>query len=122
MARGSALAVVICWTCLLGACNGDQPQVDPGQRDINSLLGGVSEIVYQCRAAAAGQVANIDVSSVERDVDLLVNAWTRLRPDASFRTATGTNTLRQLARIALRRLEDGCAPKEAARLRKALEE
>ncbi len=120
--RAGALAAVIVWVGLLGACNGDQPKVPPDQRDVNRLTAAVSDVVYQCLAVEAGYTDRLEARSVERDVDFLVDAWARLSADSRFRTATGTSTLRQQAKVTLRRLEHACAPKEAARLREAMKE
>lgn len=122
MIRTGALAAVISWACLVGACNGDEPKVPPDQRDVNRLVAAVSDVVYQCLAVEAGYTDRLEARSVERDVDILVDAWGRLRADSRFRTATGTSTLRQQTKITLRRLEHECAPEQAARLRVAMKE
>lgn len=115
-------AIVICCAGLLAGCNGDQPKVTPDQRDVNRLLAAVSDVVYQCQAVEAGYTNRLDARSVERDVEFLVDAWGRLRADSRFRTATGTTTLRQQSRVAVRRLDEGCAPRKAARLQEAMGE
>jgi hypothetical protein len=117
-----ALAVVICCTCALAACAGEEPKAVPGKRDVDRLLAAVSDVVYQCGAVDAGYVKNVDAASIKRDVDFMVDAWDRLRPDSRFRTATGTSTLGRQARLVVRRLEAGCAPSQGARLREALED
>lgn len=81
-----------------------------------------SDVLYQCLAVEAGYTNRVDARQVARDVDYLVSAWDRLRPDSRLRTQTGSTTLRQQSRVAVRRLEAGCAPKEAARLEEAMEE
>jgi hypothetical protein len=115
------LALAIACACFLVACDGDEPKVEPSQGDVDRLLAAVSNVVYQCGAVQAGFVDRIDARVVKRDVDFVVDAWDRLRPDARFRTPTGTSTLRRGSRVLIRRLGDGCAPKQADRLREAME-
>jgi hypothetical protein len=121
-ARAGALAIVVCSAALPLSCDGDEPKVAPDQRDATRIVAAVSDVVYQCSSVEAGYTDRVEARQVERDVDTLVRAWDRLRPDSRFRTATGRTTLRQQARIAVRRLGEGCAPKEATRLREAMEE
>lgn len=106
--------------CALAACDGDEPKVEPTRHDVDRLLAAVSDIVTQCQAVEAGYVSKVDIASVRRDVDHLVNAAERLRGESRFGTATGTSTVGRQVRLALRRLE-GCAPAQAARLADALE-
>jgi hypothetical protein len=117
-----ALVMIIGWAVFVGACNGDQPKVNPDQRDVNRVMAAVSEVVYQCLAVEAGYTDRLESKSVGRDVDYLVDAWARLRPDAHFRTATGMTTLRRQSNVAARRLERGCAPRQADRLREAMQD
>jgi hypothetical protein len=117
-----ALAVVICCTCVLTACDGDEPKVEPSRRDVDRLLAAVSDVVYQCGAVDAGYVTKVDARSIKRDVDFMVDAWGRLRPNSRFETATGTTTLGRQARLVVRRLEAGCAPSQGARLKESLED
>jgi hypothetical protein len=111
----------MCWAGLIGACDGDPPKVTPQPRDVNRIVAAVSDLVYQCLAVEAGYTNRLERRSVERDVDVLLDGWTRLRADSRFRTATGTTTLRRQAKIAVRRLDQDCAPKQAARLREAMQ-
>jgi hypothetical protein len=120
--RGCAFAIVLCSAALPLSCDGDEPKVAPDQRDATRVVAAVSDVVYQCSSVEAGYTDRVEVRQVERDVDTLVRAWDRLRPDSPFRTATGRTTLRRQASVAVRRLEEGCVPKEATRLRKAMEE
>jgi hypothetical protein len=117
-----ALAIVVCSAGLPLACDGDEPKVTPDQRDANRVVAAVSDVLYQCLAVEAGYTDRVEARQVARDVDYLVRAWDRLRPDSRFRTPTGSTTLRRQSRVAVRRLEGGCAPKEAARLEQAMEE
>jgi hypothetical protein len=117
-----ALAVVICCTCAVAACDGGQEKGPPGKRDVDRLLAVVSDVVYQCGAVDAGYVKNVDAASIRRDVDFIVDAWGRLTPNSRFRTATGTSTLGKQARLVVRRLEAGCAPAQGARLKDTLED
>jgi hypothetical protein len=107
--------------CVLAACDGDQPKVEPDRRDIDRLMTAVSDIVTQCQAVEAGYVSKVDTGSVTRDVDHLVDAAERLRAEARFATATGASTVGRQVRLALRRLQ-GCAPAQGARLAEALED
>jgi hypothetical protein len=116
------LAIVVCVAGLPLACDGDEPKVAPDQRDARRVVATASDVLYQCLAVEAGYTNRVDARQVARDVDYLVSAWDRLRPDSRFRTQTGRTTLRQQSRVAVRRLEAGCAPKEAARLEEAIEE
>jgi hypothetical protein len=122
LARAGALAIVICSAGLPLACDGDQPKVTPDQRDATRVVAVVSDVLYQCLAVEAGYTDRLEARQVGRDVDYLVRAWDRLRADSPFRTATGSTTLRRQSRVAVRRLEEGCAPKEAARLEEAIKE
>jgi hypothetical protein len=117
-----ALAIVVCLAGLPLACDGDEAKVTPDQRDARRVVAAASDVLYQCLAVEAGYTNRVDSRQVARDVDYLVSAWDRLRPDSRFRTQTGSTTLRQQSRVAVRRLEAGCAPKEAARLDEAMEE
>jgi hypothetical protein len=117
-----ALAIVVCSAGLLLACDGDEPKATPDRRDANRVVAAVSDVLYQCLAVEAGYTDRVEARQVERDVDYLVRAWDRLRPDSRFRTPTGSTTLRRQSGVAIRRLEEGCAPKEAARLEEAMEE
>jgi hypothetical protein len=117
-----ALAIIVCWAGLPLACNGDEPKVTPDQRDGARVVAAVSDVLYQCLVVEAGYTDRVEARRVERDVDYLVRAWDRLRPDSRFRTQTGRTTLRRQSRVAVRRLEAGCAPKQAARLEQAMEE
>jgi hypothetical protein len=121
MAQWSVLALVLCLASFVGGCNDDAPKVTPNPRDVNRVVAAVSDAVYQCAAAEAGFTSRADTRSVDRDVEVLVDAWDRLRADSRFDTATGTTTLREQSRIAVRRLDNGCAPRQAARLREAAE-
>jgi hypothetical protein len=120
--RRPALAAAMCCACALIACGGDEPKVEPTPRDVDRLVAVVSDVVLQCGAVDAGFLDRIDKRSLGRDVDYLIEAWDRFRPDARFRTETGTSTVRRQAKLALRRLENDCAPAQAARLREAVEE
>jgi hypothetical protein len=117
------LALAIGSACLLAGCGGgDEPKVDPTQRDVNRIVAAVADVVYQCRAVQTGFVDRIDGRSVRRDVDVLLDAWERLSADSRFRTATGASTLRRQSRLTIRQLGDGCAPKQADRLEEAMED
>jgi hypothetical protein len=117
-----ALAIVLCTAGPPLGCGGDEPKVTPDRRDANRIVAAVSDVVYQCLAVEAGYTNRVEARRVDRDVDYLVRAWDRLRPDSRFRTTTGGTTLRRQSRVAVSRLEAGCVPKEAARLEQAMEE
>lgn len=82
----------------------------------------MSDILYQCQSVAAGFVASADAVSVRRDVEVLVAAYHRVRPDAPFvvRGASGievrTTLRRQIALAAANLQNGGCAPAQARRL------
>lgn len=122
LVRAGALAIVLCSTGLTLGCDGDEPKVTPDQRDATRVVAAVSDVLYQCLAVEAGYTDRVEARRVGRDVDYLVRAWDRLRADSRLRTATGSTTLRRQSRVAVRRLEEGCAPKEAARLEEAMED
>jgi hypothetical protein len=107
---------------LVGACGGDKEKVTPDQRDVNRIVAAVSNLAYECLSVEAGYTDSPDARAVERDVDFLVDASSRVRADARFRTATGATSLREQSEIAARRLAAGCAPAQAARLNDAAEE
>jgi hypothetical protein len=122
LVRLGTRAMVVGLAGLSLACDGDQPKVTPDGRDATRIVATVSDVVYQCLAVEAGYTDRVEARQVKRDVDYLVSAWDRLRADSRFRTATGWTTLRQQSRVAVRRLEEGCAPEEATRLESAMEE
>jgi hypothetical protein len=78
--------------------------------------------MYQCGAVDAGYVNKVDARSIKRDVDFMVDARGRLRPNSRFRPGTGTTTLGWQARLVVRRLGAECAPSQGARLRQSLED
>jgi hypothetical protein len=106
---------------VLAGCGGD-PKVAPGQRDVETIAAAVSDVVYQCGAVRAGYVARADGAAVTRDVDLLLSLHDRLDAGAKFDlpVAGAPTTLSAEMRLAARRLEGRCAPRQAARLRDAL--
>jgi hypothetical protein len=120
MTRG-ALAVMLSCTCVVAGCDGDQPKVAPDRRDIDQLVTAVSDVVTQCQAVEAGYVTRVEVASVRRDVDHLVDAAERLRAESRFATRAGVSTVGRQVRLALRRLR-GCAPAQAVRLEDALDD
>lgn len=95
----------------------------PSQRDIDATAAAVSDIVFQCQSVAAGYIAQPDAPSLERDVDVLVSVFRRVRPDDSFRlgsrgSMTRTTTVRRELALAERNLRDGgCSTGQAERLR-----
>ena len=118
-ARAGVLVLIV---GAAGACNGDEPKLTPDNRDVRRIVNAVSSVVYQCLSVEAGYTDRPDAKVLRRDVDFLVDAWSRLRADARFRTPTGTTTLRDQSRVAVRRLDAGCAPKQASMLRDAIED
>ena len=119
--RPSAFLVLVCLAALIAGCNDDPPKVAPDRRDVNRLVSAVSDVVSRCLAVEAGYTNRVEAKVIERDVDFLVDAWGRLRPDSRFEIATGATTLREQSRIALRRLDRGCAPGQATRLQDAMD-
>src|SRR5919108_574278 len=70
------LALAIGCACLLAGClGGDEPKVDPTQRDVNRIVAAVADVVYQCRAIQTGFDDRIYARLVRRDVDVLLDAW-----------------------------------------------
>jgi hypothetical protein len=111
-----AVAVVAACATAVG-CGGGDSKPQPSQRDIAVITAAVSDIVYQCQAAAAQFIAGPDRKALTRDVDRLVSAAGRLEADAPFRPARGSRTtLRAQLAIATRSLRARCSPDQATRL------
>jgi hypothetical protein len=111
-----AVAVVAACATVVG-CGGGNSKAPPSQRDIAVITAAVSDIVYQCQAAAAQFIAGPDRTALGRDVDRLVSAAGRLEADAPFRLARGSRTtLRAQLGIARRSLRARCSPDQATRL------
>jgi hypothetical protein len=110
------VAVMVACATAVG-CGGGHSKVPPSQRDIAVVTAAVSDIVYQCQAAAAQYIAAPDREALTRDVDRLVSAAGRLEADAPFRLARGSRTtLRAQLGIATRSLRARCSPDQATRL------
>jgi hypothetical protein len=123
--RARAAVLGACASVACAGCGGDE-KAAPTQRDASAITAAVSDIVYQCQSAAAGFIAGPDQAALRRDVDALVRAYDRLRPDAAYRVGAAggpsrRTTLRQQAALAERNLSAECAPKQASRVRSAME-
>lgn len=95
---------------------------NPTPRDVAVIGAAVSDVVYQCQAAAAGYIAAPDRAAVKRDVDRLVDVVAEVEADARFRFPgrAQATTLRAQAQQAARSLRADCAPEQAKRLDDAL--
>jgi len=110
---------------LVGAgCGGDEEKPAPGPADVDAITAAAARIVYQCRSVERGFLAAVDERAARADVDTLVDAAGDFDADAAFRLPAAAvdpeSTLRDQAALALARLEEGCAPGEAERLREAI--
>jgi hypothetical protein len=104
-------------------CGGGSSKRQPGERDVAVIAASVSDVVYQCQAAAAGFIAGPDRKTLTRDIDRLVDVAGRVQADARFRAsrrASGTTTLREQIAVAARSLRAECSPAEAERLEGAI--
>ena len=93
---------------------------------MDAITAAAARIVYQCRSVERGFLAAVDERAARADVDTLVAAAGDFDADAAFRLPAAAvdpeSTLRDQAALALARLEEGCAPDEAERLREALDD
>jgi hypothetical protein len=88
------------------------------------IAASVSDVVYQCQAAAAGFIAGPDRGALRRDVDRLVDLAGRVQADAKYRLsarASGPTTLREQVAVAVRSLRAECSPQQAERLAGAVD-
>ena len=77
----------------------------------------LSDVVYQCQSVAAGFVANVDATSIRRDVDTLLSVYRGVRKDARITIGTRDTTPRQELALAIANLQGGdCAAAQARRL------
>jgi hypothetical protein len=106
----------------VSGCGGGSSKRTPTARDIALIGAAVSDVVYQCQAAAAGFIAGPDRAAVTRDVDRLVAVVADVELDATFRfrRRAQQTTLRAQAQQAVRSLRSDCAPDQAKRLDAAL--
>jgi hypothetical protein len=114
----SCVLAVIATTALLGC--GSDPKPPPSERDIAQVGRAVADVVYQCRSAAAGYVAEPDRAGLERDVKALLAAFDRVDPDARYTLGaapgpTRRTTVRGELRLTRRTLAV-CEPELARRL------
>lgn len=118
--RTKAVAIAAACAAIAG-CGGGTSKSPPSQRDVAVITASVSDILYQCQAAAAQYIAGPDHKALQRDVDRLVSAADRLQADAPFRSALGPRTtLRSQLELAARNLRARCAPQQATRLDDAI--
>jgi hypothetical protein len=116
----AAVALLLCAGC------GDEEKPPPGPSDVDAITAATARIVYQCRSVERGFLAEVDKAAQRKDVDTLVDAAGDFDADAAFRLPEAAvepeSTLRDQAGLALGRLEEGCAPGEADRLRDAIDD
>jgi hypothetical protein len=109
--------------CVIAAgCGGGSSKREPNERDVAVIAASVSDVVYQCQAAAAGFIAGPDRATLKRDVDRLVALAGDVEPDARFRfpRRAEPTTLRAQLQQTERSLRADCAPEQAARIADAL--
>jgi hypothetical protein len=106
----------------VAGCGGGSSKREPTQRDIGVIGAAVSDVVYQCQAAAAGFIAGPDQAALKRDVDRLVGVAADVDADTQFRFAQrpAATTLRRQLEQAARSLRADCAPAQASRIDDAL--
>ena len=107
----------------LAAC-GAQPKPAPGPKDVARIGSSMGDIVYQCGSFAAGYIAEPDRKQLGRDVDALLGAFARVRPDTHFNVGakpgpTRRTTVRGELELARRTLAT-CEPAQARRLTKVI--
>jgi hypothetical protein len=113
--------------CLAATACGGAPKQAPTKHDVATIAASLSDIVFQCQSVAAGYVASADSASIRRDVDALLGAYHRVRPDAPFAVGapprvTRHTTLRKELSLAQRNLSNaGCSPAQARRIATAVD-
>jgi hypothetical protein len=108
---------VLCWMST-GCGEGKRA---PTQRDVNVIAAAMSDVVYQCQSVAAGYLAGADSNSLRRDVDALLDAYRRLRADATIAIGAPPRlTLRRELVLAEANLRSGCSGREARRIAAAV--
>jgi hypothetical protein len=115
-------AVAAC--AIASGCGGGSSKREPNERDVAVIAASVSDVVYQCQAAAAGFIAGPDRKALTRDVDRLVDLAGRVHADARFRASersSRTTTLRDQVAVAVRSLRAECSPQQAQRLEGAVD-
>jgi hypothetical protein len=82
----------------------------------------MSDIIYQCQSVAAGYLSSADSASLRRDADALLDAYHRLRADATIPIgAPPWLTLRRELALALTNLQQsGCSEAQARRIAAAV--
>jgi hypothetical protein len=121
--RTTAVGVVAA-CALASGCGGGSSKREPNERDVAVIAASVSDVVYQCQAAAAGFIAGPDRKALTRDVDRLVDVAGRVQADARFRASrrsSATTTLRDQVAVAVRSLHAECSPQQAQRLEGAVD-
>jgi hypothetical protein len=110
---------VVAACAIASGCGGGSSKREPNERDVAVIAASVSDVVYQCQAAAAGFIAGPDRKALTRDVDRLVDVAGRVEADAQFRASkrsSATTTLRDQVAVAVRSLRAECSPQQAKRL------
>ena len=114
----TVIASIVC--LLVGGCGGAKNP--PTQRDVNVVAAAMADIVYQCQSVAAGYLSSADSAGLRRDVNALLDAYHRLRADATIPIgARHRLTLRRelvLAQTILR--QSGCSEGQAGRIAAAV--
>jgi hypothetical protein len=107
---------VVAACAIASGCGGGSSKREPNERDVAVIAASVSDVVYQCQAAAAGFIAGPDRKALKRDVDRLVDVAGHVEADALFRASrrsSRTTTLREQAAVAVRSLRAECSPPHA---------
>lgn len=105
----------------LTGCGGSARRA-PTPRDVTTVAAAMSDIAYQCQSVAAGYVASADASSLQRDVDALLDAYRRVRPDAPLVIGPLRTTLRRELRLAeLNVRSAGCSAAQERRITAVLD-
>jgi hypothetical protein len=110
---------VVAACAIATGCGGGSSKREPNERDVAVIGASVSDVVYQCQAAAAGFIAGPDRKALKRDVDRLVDVAGHVEADALFRASrrsSRTTTLREQAAVAVRSLRAERSPQQAERL------
>jgi hypothetical protein len=116
------LHTVCACICVVAVGCGEDPKVEPSQRDVEAIATSVGDVVYQCRSVASGFIESPDGSQLKRDVDILLDMHSRVDPDATFDLpGQGATSLRDQLRLVDRQLEDGCSREQAERLQEAVD-
>jgi hypothetical protein len=124
LAKRAALTVAMAACLGATACGGSSqpPRRPPTARDVATIAGAVSNIVYECQSAQAGLTAGADPAAIAGDVAALVRVYPRVVPDARLTIGRLHTTPRRELRLAQANLAGGdCSAAAARRLASALD-